>query len=386
MSGRAGADEVTALRQRAESNPDDLPARLRLAALLATRGEREAARALLAPLEDQEGPIGCEAAALLAGIDEAEGHLAAALARWERLLADDIDHREARAHHARLRAARDPDLALPRQPASGAPTLASPEGVTVLRYEIVREIGRGATATVYLARDRALGLPVALKVLHAHLATSERSQACRRFFAEARTIAALRHPGVVAIHDLDEAARALVMEPLPGGSVRDRMRAAGRLPPEEVSGMARTLLSALTYVHARGIVHGDITPRNIMLRRPGEAVLADFGNARLFGTGGAGSEQTAGTPLYLAPEQFRGALSSPSTDLFAVGATLWEALVGRPMRAHADLLAERVVAPGLPEPARALEHAPLTRLVHALTSPAPERPPDAAAALRLLDG
>jgi serine/threonine protein kinase len=371
------SDAVGFLRDYLATHPQDLPARLRLAQLLVERGERAAARGLLEPLERVEGALSGQVTAELAVLDEQEGLTEAAAARWERLLADDIDHREARARLTRLRAAEPPTA-----PSSAAPpTLGSPEGMTLLRYQLVREIGRGGTSTVYLARDQLLGLELALKVLHPHLAGSDRSQACRRFFHEARVAAGLRHPGVVAVYDLDEETRTLVMEYLPGGTLRDRLR-AGPLPAAPATAAAFTLLSALAYVHARGVVHGDITPRNILLRPSGETVLADFGNARLM-EGAAG--ETAGTPIYLAPEQFRGAQSSPAADVFAAGAVLWEALVGRPMRKHGDLVANRFGTTPLPaDVARAA--GPLADLIAALTRPEPERRPTATEALAQISG
>jgi serine/threonine protein kinase len=375
------SDALGPLRDFVARHPDDLDARLRLGRMLLATGERATARALLAPLEDAGGAVGAQVTGELAVLDEEEGLAEAAAARWERLLADDIDHPEARARLARLRAPGRPGMPSPSVP---APTLASPEGVTLLRYEIVREIGRGGTSTVYLARDQALGIALALKVLHPQLAAVEHSEACRRFFQEARVAAGLRHPGVVAIYDLDEPTRTLVMEHLPGGTLRDRLRgAAAALPAAEVHASAVTMLAALAHVHARGVVHGDLTPRNVLFRAPGEAVLADFGNARLLE--GAVGDLPAGTPFYLAPEQFRGAPSAPATDLFAVGAILWEALVGRPMRDHGELVANRLEAAPLPAEVRESAPRALAETVEALTASDPQRrPANAAEALARL--
>jgi serine/threonine protein kinase len=295
---------------------------------------------LLAPLEaaSEDEPLRRDAVRRLAELDEAEGAVIAAAERWEKILADDIDDPQARTHLALLRPARsDVDV----QPAQ---TLVSPAGVETLRFRLLRELGRGATATVYLARDEALGLDVALKVLHPQLSGSGRSDSLRRFFADARVAAAVRHPGVVAIYDVDEGARAVAMEWIAGGTLRQRLREhpAG-LPAAELRATARSLLDALAHVHAAGIVHGDLKPSNLLLRAPGEVVLADFGAAEL--TGGAGragrapaTPGGAGTPLYFAPEQFQGAPSSQAADLYAVGAILWEAATGRPLRSHADLM------------------------------------------------
>jgi serine/threonine-protein kinase len=229
----------------------------------------------------------------------------------------------------------------------------------------------------------ALDLDLALKVLHPQLAATERSTARRRFFAEARLAAGIRHPGVAAIYDVDEDARALAMEYVPGGTLRERIRShPNGLPLEEIAAIARTLFPALEFVHARGVVHGDLKPSNLLLRRPGEVVLADFGAAELAGeaqrasgvpsSGGAGP---GGTPLYLAPEQFQGAPASRATDLFATGAILWEAITGRPLRTHAELV--RGVRADLP-PAVARDavaaRAPLwVRTVLRLLDPDPAR-------------
>jgi serine/threonine protein kinase len=256
--------------------------------------------------------------------------------------------------------------------------------VRLLRYQILRELGRGGSATVYLARDPALGIELALKVLHPQLASFDRTESCRRFFHEARVAARLRHPGVVAIYDLDEETRTLVMEHLPGGTLRDRLRGGPALA--ELRATASSLLAALRYVHGRGVVHGDLTPRNVLLRQPGDTVLADFGNARLLEAAAGG--EAAGTPIYLAPEQFRGAPPSPAADLFAAGAVLWEALVGRPMRLHDDLVGNRFGSAPIPTPLRAAlppHGRGLAEVIEALTASTPEARPTATEALRALE-
>jgi serine/threonine-protein kinase len=384
---------------------------------LCARGERQAARQVLAPLELPGDARRRAAIIRLATLDEHEGKVADAVARWEQLLADDIDDDRAWTHLARLRPLRErSDDPLAGVGPSGtisagggvgggaAPTLDTAAGVTLGRFEIVRELGRGSTATVYLASDPALDLPLALKVLHATQAASEQD---RDFFHEARAVAGLRHGGVVAIYDVDEPARTLVMEYIAGGTLRDRLRATASadaaprgLPAVEAQHLGEGLLDALDYVHRHGVVHGDLSPRNVLLRPAGprgtglpDPVLVDFGIARVRGALGAGeapvAEGPAGTPLYLAPEQFRGAPQSERTDLFAVGALLWEALVGRPMRAHGDLVAGRSRARPLPPEVLAATApiAPrLPALITALTEADPPSRPSAAEALAILLG
>lgn len=406
------------MRSGALPPPSDPEAPLRQFDELCARGESQAARTVLAPLEQLGDPRRRAAIIRLATLDEHEGKVAEAVTRWERLLADDIDDDRAWAHLSRLRPLRDraddPLAAVGPtgtiSPGGGlgggsAPTLDTAAGVSLGRFEILRELGRGSTATVYLACDPALDLPLALKVLHATGASRERD---RDFFHEARAVAGLRHAGVVAIYDVDEPARTLVMEYIAGGTLRDRLRATAAddaiprgLAPAEVQHLGEGLLNALEYVHRKGVVHGDLSPRNVLLRPGGprgtgvpSPVLVDFGIARVHGALGTSEEAAmpegaAGTPLYLAPEQFRGAPRSEGTDLFAVGALLWEALVGRPMRAHSDLVAGQSRARPLPpeiQQATLREHPRLVQLIAALTDGDPRARPDAGEGLRLLIG
>lgn len=363
-AGDGAGESVEELRRRLRESPDDAQAKLALARHLSAQGERAAARALLASFGAL--PQARQAKAQLALLEEDDGRPEAAADVWERLLADDIEDQTAWAHLHRLRRRTDGSV---EGLATTGETLVEPEGVTWSRYELLREIGRGATSTVYLARDRTLGLELALKVLHPGAGSSQDNQ---RFFAEARAVARLRHPGVVAIYDLDPSTRTLVMEHLPGGSLRDRLVAArpAGLPADQVFTLARKLTATLAPMHAAGVVHGDITPRNILFRAADQPVLADFGSARVLGT--PASDRAGGTPIYLAPEQLAGEPSTPLTDLFSLGAVLWEAWVGQPMRRHADLMAGRSGSRPLPEKL-ARQHPELSALIAGLTQDAPDR-------------
>ncbi|HSY38083.1 MAG TPA: protein kinase, partial [Polyangia bacterium] len=372
-----------ALRRHLERHAGDGVARLRFARVLIAAGEHATARRALAPLEAQlenagrrpgSGPLPGlpterDVERALAELDEVDGAVAAAAGRWERLLADDIDDAQARARLARLRPTVPSPLRRESDHGGTAETLVSPEGVEALRYRLVREIGRGATATVYLARDEALDLSVALKILHPQLAGTRRTEPLGRFLTGARLLAGLRHPGVVAVYDVDEPARALAMEWIAGGTLRARLGAHPEgLPADEVATTARGLLSTLAFLHAQGIVHGDLKPSNLLLRAPGEVVLADFGGAVQLDREAKAARlgEAGGTPLYLAPEQFQGAPASGETDLYAAGAILWEAVTGRPLRSHADLLQR-----GRPEDEGASHMAPRAEAVAQLRARAP---------------
>jgi len=208
----------------------------------------------------------------------------------------------------------------------------------------VRELGRGATGVVYQARDMALERDVAVKLLHPHLAAVRQAEACARFFDEARVAASLRHPNIVAILDLDEDARRIVMELAAGGTLREALRERGARPVRRALERHAQILSALAAAHRRGITHRDLKPGNLMFRRdpdaPGaEIILGDFGIAHLAGPEreSARPAAAAGTLAYMAPEQRRGE-THPLSDVYASAVVLFEMLTGRPPWTRAVLL------------------------------------------------
>ena len=228
------------------------------------------------------------------------------------------------------------------------------EGVPDLeRYDVLERIGAGGAAVVYRAFDRELQRPVALKVLRELPGEAERE----RFRREARAAAALNHPNVVAVHDVgttDERPY-LVME-LVEGTPLDAARADGAFL-ELLTQTARGVGAA----HDRGIVHRDLKPGNVLVTRDGTAKVSDFGlalwsdSARLTRTGA-----TVGTPLYMAPEQVKGDAITTRTDVYALGAMLYEALTGRPPhtgKSAADLYA-RIVRDDPVKPRRLAPKAP----------------------------
>jgi TolB-like protein/Flp pilus assembly protein TadD len=192
-------------------------------------------------------------------------------------------------------------------------------------YRIVRELGRGGMATVYLAVQESLGRDVALKLLTRRLA--EDASAAQRFVREARTAARLVHRHIVGIHDVGEHAGQpyLAMEYLPGDTI-----AGGALPPTQALEIAREIALALDHAHRQGVVHRDVKPDNILRRADGSCALADFGIARTTDGGGGMTQDgvTLGTPHYMSPEQLQGAELDGRSDLYSLGVVLYQLLTG----------------------------------------------------------
>jgi serine/threonine-protein kinase len=199
------------------------------------------------------------------------------------------------------------------------------------QYFVEREIGHGGMGVVYLAREVRLERPVALKVLPPALAA--RPELRERFLREARTAAQLSHPHVVPIHRVDEAGPFvyLAMAYVDGGTVGDRLRERRVLPPEDVARLVREVGWALAYAHARGVIHRDVKPDNILLdRSSGRAMVTDFGIAHVTGTDGATGEGIVmGTAHYMSPEQASGESLDGRSDLYALGVVAYQALTGR---------------------------------------------------------
>ena len=226
-------------------------------------------------------------------------------------------------------------------------------------FHITRELGRGGMATVYVAEQTSLGREVALKVLDPQLAADPSST--ERLLREARTVASLHHPHIVAIYDvgLHQGTQYIAMEYLPLGAI---VATGEQLAPGEVLRCVREIASALDYAHAHGIVHRDVKPSNILRHEHGNYLLADFGIARVNNTGatitGAGS--VIGTPAYMSPEQWRGGQLDGRADLYSLGIVLYELLTGAPPYASDDQWAVgmqhmNAPTPELPAPYRGLQ-------------------------------
>ena len=197
------------------------------------------------------------------------------------------------------------------------------------RYRVESEIARGGMSTVYRARDVRLDRDVAIKVLGSPYADDPSFTA--RFLDEARAAASLSHPSLVHVYDSGSDGRShyIVMELLDRHrSLRDRLATEGPLSADEVIRIGRELLGALRVVHEHGLVHCDVKPANVMLG-PGPAKLIDFGIATPAHAGTEG-DTSIGSLRFMSPEQLHGEQLTPSSDVFSLGATLYQALTGRP--------------------------------------------------------
>ncbi len=251
--------------------------------------------------------------------------------------------------------------------ARGAPDLRGDS--LVGHFFIIRRIGRGGMGEVFLARDTRLGRLVALKLVHPERLGSRVT--ADELLAEARTTARFNHPNIVTIHHVGqhEGTPYLALEYVDGQSLRLRMTGQ-RVEPMEALRVGHAVAQGLVAAHGAGVLHRDLKPENILLGRDGRVRIVDFGLARLFrvpgdGEGGPSSFRLAGTPAYMAPEQWLEAECSGATDVWAVGVILFELLAAR-----------------LP-----YEETRLPRLSLAVTDPAPApRLEDSCSGVELPDG
>lgn len=200
------------------------------------------------------------------------------------------------------------------------------------RYEVVEELGRGATGVVYKALDPTIGRVVALKVLSIIPASAEGIPGAGEIFRrEARAAGSLSHPGIVAIHDAleDPGTRAscIVMEFVPGQTLEKVLALRTGFKLERALDIARQVGEALAYAHGRNVIHRDLKPANIILSEDGHAKLTDFGIAKIMASEGAvRTVSTMGTPSYMSPEQVSGGEVDARSDLFSLGIVLYRML------------------------------------------------------------
>jgi eukaryotic-like serine/threonine-protein kinase len=199
------------------------------------------------------------------------------------------------------------------------------------RYELKALAGSGGMAEVYVAYDKVLDRHVAIKVLKDRYAQDE--EFVERFRREAKSAAALVNPYIVPIFDWGEAEDGnyyIVMEYVPGGDLKDRLKGEGRLSPRTAAGMALQVAEALQAAHRRGIIHRDVKPRNILIAGSDHIKVADFGIARATeATTISHPGDILGSVKYMSPEQAAGEQVGPESDLYSLGVVLYETLTGR---------------------------------------------------------
>lgn len=209
------------------------------------------------------------------------------------------------------------------------------------RFVLEREIGSGGMAGVFLSHDEKLNRPVAVKVLKEGFGGTDLGE---RFRREGRTAARLSHPNIVQVYDAGEAeldgrvASYLVMEHVSGGDLKDLIEKEGSVSTERLARLGEEVSDGLSHAHEQGVIHRDIKPHNILLDSYGGAKLADFGIARaLDATSFTQSGAYLGTALYSSPEQLQGEEVTPKSDVYSLGATLYEAATGGPPFAGSPL-------------------------------------------------
>lgn len=252
---------------------------------------------------------------------------------------------------------------------------ARPSSTIDASYSIGRAIGMGGMGVVYEASDRALRRKVAIKMIRDEFKADARAK--ERFLEEARTVAALHHPGIVDIHQVveDEAGLYLVFEFIEGRTVHDLLDEKKRLSLPEAKAVLKTVCQALDFAHRHGVVHRDLKPANIMITDLGQVKVMDFGISRYAqeSVERSRAERATGTPHYMAPEAELGAVRAES-DVFSLGACLYEMVTGRRPFPDEDS-APRKAARDYPKPSRVVPtlSSELDAVIDAALDPDPER-------------
>ncbi len=262
-------------------------------------------------------------------------------------------------------------------------SLAPLQALLAGQYTLERELGRGGMGVVYLARDIRLDRPVAIKVLPRALAADPELR--ERFLREARTSAQLSHPNIVPIYRADEidGVAFFTMGFVDGENLAERLRARGPLPPAEAVRVLREAAWALAYAHARGVVHRDVKPENIMIERgSNRAIVTDFGIAQnRLATPLTQGGMVLGSVHYMSPEQAAGDKLDGRSDLYSLGVVGFQILSGRlPFEADeaATVMAQQVTrpAPSLSSLAPNLPHGLVAVIDRCLSKSPDDRYPD----------
>ena len=246
------------------------------------------------------------------------------------------------------------------------------DNVQIPGYKLIRKLGEGGMATVYLATQESLDREVALKVMSPVLAANPTF--CEQFMKEGRITAKLTHPHLMTVHDIgmDHGVYYLASEFLPAGTLRERM---DKISTAETLEIVRDIAAGLAYAHEKGFVHRDVKPGNIMFRANGTAVLADFGIAKAMKTVSAATMagNAIGTPDYMSPEQAQASMIDGRSDLYSLGAVLYECLAGqKPYQAN-DAYAVALMHVTEPVPVLPERVAWLQPLIDGLMAKSPEQ-------------
>jgi serine/threonine-protein kinase len=261
-------------------------------------------------------------------------------------------------------------------------------GDTLGRYELGEELGEGGMATVFRARDRELRRDVAVKVLFPHLA--RRVEIVRRFHREARAAAGLEHPNILRIYDVGggegDDPPYIVMELIRGPTLLQEIEARGAMLAEVAACIGALLGDALAAAHAAGVIHRDIKPANVLIAPGGRLLLADFGVARLETEDSLVTRTGAllGTPAYMSPEQASGDIATARSDVYSLGATLYQLATGAlpyggsPAKVMSQIATGNLVAPMRRRPACGPD---LSRLIERVMAVEPSARPASATAI-----
>jgi serine/threonine-protein kinase len=203
---------------------------------------------------------------------------------------------------------------------------------TLGRYEVMKELGRGAMGIVYLGKDPKINRSVAIKTLRFEedMDETQTKSVKERFFREAESAGNLTHPNIIRIFDAgeDQDVAYIAMELLDGHDLKECCEKAKLLPMEKVIDIVAQVAGGLDYAHKQGVVHRDIKPANIMMLKDGTLRITDFGIARIQATSKTATGAVLGTPAYMSPEQVNGKKVDGRADIFSLGVTLFEMLTG----------------------------------------------------------
>jgi len=265
-----------------------------------------------------------------------------------------------------------------------------PDVLIAGRYRLLNRVGVGGMGSVWEARDERLQRTVAAKLLHLPPGASaaDAENAKNRAMREARNTARLHHAHAVPVFDVveHEGQPCLIMQYLPSRTLQQVLDENGPLPPDDVALIGAEVGSALAAAHAAGIVHRDVKPANVLILDDGSAMITDFGISRALGDATlTAAGMVTGTPAYLAPEVARGEESTPATDVFSLGATLYAAVEGTPpfgLDPNPMALLHRVASSSATPPTRA---GALTPVLLAMLGDRPSERPFMAAAVEALE-